>query len=410
VNDLREFWEWALKLEEPWKISDIAYRDVEGEEEVHIYLDVPRRSLVKCPECGMLCKVHDRMKDRTWRDVDMRGMRTFIHADVPRSDCTEHGVRQTNAPWARPGSGFTLLMESMVLSMVRQMPVKTVGDLLHEYPGRIWTLVRVYSKKLVEGLDLSGVRRVAVDEKCFSGRDEFITVFVDIDTGKIIFVAEGKDAAVVKEFRTFLREHRGGSENITDFSCDFGKTFVHAIRKYFPNSRITADCFHLVKLANEALNDTKCGELKLTVNRMRAKYLLLRNPARMTEEDLALKDKICQDNEVLGIAYRLKESLCSVYMMGDAYLAEEHLKGWMRWARMANMYHFVKLAGTVEKHIAHILQWFTSRITNAVMEGTNSMISVIKSRARGFRHVRSLISMCYLVSAQENTDMYGRGV
>ncbi|MDR1954863.1 MAG: hypothetical protein LBP82_02790 [Candidatus Methanoplasma sp.] len=60
MNDLREFWEWALKLEEPWKISDVAYRDVEGEHEVHIYLDVPRRSLVKCPECGMLCKIMDR--------------------------------------------------------------------------------------------------------------------------------------------------------------------------------------------------------------------------------------------------------------------------------------------------------------------------------------------------------------
>jgi transposase len=410
VNDLKEFWEWALKLEEPWKISDVSYRDEDNEQEVHVRLEVPKGLPVKCPECGMLCKVHDRVKDRTWRDVDMRGMKTYIHADVPRTDCPEHGVRMAEVPWARPGSGFTLLMESMIISMVRQMPVKTVGDLIHEYPGRIWTLVRVYSKKLVEGLDLSGVRKVAVDEKCFSGHGSFITVFVDIGTGRVIFVAEGKDAAVMREFKTFLREHGGGPENITDFSCDFSNTYIPAIRTYFPRSKITADRFHLVKLSGTALNETKCGEIKLSVNRMKARYLLLRNPSKMSAEDLLLKDKICQDNEVLGIAYRLKESLCSVYMMDDVYPAEEHLKSWIRWARMTDLYHFVKLAGTVEKHMAHILQWFTSRITNAVAEGTNSMISVIKSRARGFKHVHSLISMCYLVSAQEKTDMYGRGV
>lgn len=410
VNELERFWTELLEIEGPWKVSDVRLEEEDGSKEVHIRLEVPKGSLVKCPECGTLCKVHDRVKDRTWRDTDTAGRRTYVHADVPRADCPEHGVKRIDIPWARPGSGFTLLMESMIMAMVRQMPVKTVGDMIGEYPGRIWTLVRVYSKKLVDGLDLSGVFRVAVDEKCFSGRDSFITVFVDIGTGRIIYVAEGKDSSAVFSFRQFLEEHGGKRENITDFSCDFGNTFVSAVRKYFPSSKITADRFHLIKMANTALNDTKCGELRLTVNRMKAKYLLLRNPSKMSPEDLLLKDKICRDNEVLGIAYRLKESLCSVYFLDDAYSAEEHLKGWMRWAKMTGLYHFIKLAGTVEKHIAHILQWFNSRITNAVMEGTNSMISVIKSRARGYKHASSLISMCYLVSAQENTDMYGRGV
>jgi len=407
---LEEFWELALEPADPWKVTDVGYRDAEGEREVHIRLDVPYGSLVGCPECGALCKVHDRTKDRTWRDLDFRGMRTYIHADVPRSDCPDHGVKQISIPWARQGSGFTLLMESMIMSMVRQMPVKTVGDLIREHPGRVWTLVRVYSKKLRDSLDLSEVRRVGVDEKCFSGRDEFITVFADADTGRIIFAVQGKDSAAIKAFKDFLKEHGGKNENITDFSCDFGNTFIAGIRKYFPTARITGDRFHLIKLANTALNDTKCGELKLSVNRMRAKYLLLRNPAKMSEDDLALKDKICQDNEVLGIAYRLKESLCSLYLLEDPYSAEEHLFSWMRWARNTRLYHFVKLADTVEKHMAHILQWFASRLTNALMEGTNSLISVIKSRARGFKHPQSLISMCYLVSAQEKTDLYGRGV
>ena len=116
-------------------------------------------------------------------------------------------------------------------------------------------------------------------------------------------------------------------------------------------------------------------------------------------------EKICQDNEVLGLAFRPSESLCSVYSFNNVYTAEQHLKGWIKWAKEAGLPHFKRLAKTVEKHIAHILQWFSSRLTNALMEGTNSLISVIKSRARGFRHTESPISMRYMVSAQEKTDL-----
>lgn len=114
---------------------------------------------------------------------------------------------------------------------------------------------------------------------------------------------------------------------------------------------------------------------------------------------------MCQDNEVLGIAFRLKEPLCSVYSLDDADMALAHIKGWLEWARMAKLRPFARLADTVEKNLAHILAWFVSRLNNAVMEGTNSMISVIKSRTRGFRDVQNLIAMCYIVSAQERTDM-----
>lgn len=410
MRDLYDFIENILDIEDPWKVTDTYVEGEGADKEIHTRVEVPFGSDVRCPECGIFCKVHDRLRDRTWRNVDAFGLRTYVHAKVPRADCPEHGVRQIDVPWARDNSRFTLLMESMIVSMVRQMPVKTVGDMIGEYDGRVWTVVRAYSDRLTEDLDLSGVRRVGVDEKSFSGRDSYISVFVDVDTGRIIFVTEGKDSLTIREFRDFLKGHGGSVKGISDFSCDFGSAFISGIRKYFRSSKITGDRFHLVKMANKALNDTKCGELKLAVNRMKAKYLLMRNPKNMSEEETAIRDRICQDNEVLGIAFRLKESLCSVYFMGDAYLAEEHLKGWIRWARMTKMYHFVKLADTVEKHIAHILQWFSSRLTNAVLEGTNSMISQIKNRARGFHKVESLISMCYLVSAQEKTDLYGRSM
>ena len=317
-------------------------------------------------------------------------------------------MKQIEVPCARPGTHFTLQMESFMISMIRQMPASTMATMMHNPAPKFWRVMRMYADRLKAGLDLSAVRREGIDEKCWSGYDGLITVFVDMDMNRIIYATEGKDGDSVKRFKDFLREHGGSHQNIADFSTDFGAAYIADVRKYFPGSKITVDRFHLEKMANQALNDTKCGELKLVVNRMKVRYLLARRQDRLSEADLALREQICQDNEVLGIAFRLKESLCLVYEMDDAYMAADHLTDWIRWARLTKMRHFVTLADTVERHLPHILQWFTSRLSNAVLEGTNSLIAEIKRRARGFSDVENLISMCYLVSAQEKTDMYGR--
>ena len=409
MTSLEDFMAEHIGLREPWVVEEVySSRGPDGLLEDHIRVGIPMGMRVACPVCGRMCAVHDRPNDRTWRELDTIGRRTYVHARVPRADCPSCGVRQVETPWARPGSHFTLQMESFMVSMVRQMPVSTLARMMHEPAPKVWRVVRTYADRLVERLDLSEVRRVGIDEKCWSGYDGYITVFVDMDTNRIIFVTEGKDGDTVKRFKDFLRAHGGSHHRVTDFGTDFGAAYIAAVRKYFPGAKVTVDRFHLVKLANQALNDTKCGELKLEVNRMKVRYLLARRRDRLSEADLALRERICQDNEVLGIAFRLKESLCLVYEMDDAYMAADHLTDWIRWARLTKLRHFVTLADTVERNIAHILQWFTSRLSNAVLEGTNSLIAEIKRRARGFSDVENLISMCYLVSAQERTDMYGR--
>ena len=358
MTSLEDFMAEHIGLREPWVVED------------HIRVGIPMGMRVACPVCGRMCAVHDRPNDRTWRELDTIGRRTYVHARVPRADCPSCGVRQVETPWARPGSHCTLQMESFMVSMVRQMPVSTLARMMHEPAPKVWRVVRTYADRLVDRLDLSEVRRVGIDEKCWSGYDGYITVFVDMDTNRIIFVTEGKDGDTVKRFKDFLRAHGGSHHRVTDFSTDFGAAYIAAVRKYFPGAKVTVDRFHLVKLANQALNDTKCGELKLEVNRMKVRYLLARRRDRLSEADLALRERICQDNEVLGIAFRLKESLCLVYEMDDAYMAADHLTDWIRWARLTKLRHFVTLADTVERNIAHILQWFTSRLSNAVLEGT----------------------------------------
>lgn len=397
-----------LGLVPPWKATEFwSEPNARGELDDHLRVEVPPGSCMPCPQCGRMCRIHDRTPERTWRSLDVVSRRLYIHARIPRTDCPDCGVRRADVPWARPHSHFTLSMESMIMAMCREMAVSTAAALIHEDANRIWRLVRHSARKLVEGMDLSHVTAVGVDEKCFSGHDAFVTVFADIVRHRVLFVTPGKGSGAVGEFRDFLTEHGGRAANIADFTCDFGAAYVSGIGRYFKRARITFDRFHLVKLANDAMNDVNFGKMKLAVNRMKVKYMMARNSGSLTDGEKELRDRICEDNEELGHAYRLKESLVSVYSMGDADIARDHLLGWVSWAGRSGFRPFARLAKTVEANIEGILRWFSTGMSNALLEGTNSLISLIKRRARGFKRVENLIAVCYLTGARGKVDLYG---
>ena len=159
-----------------------------------------------CPECGKAdCPVHDTVK-KTWRHLNFFQHQAFLHARVARIDCSDCGVRLVNVPWARPGSGFTLLFEAFVMTLVTGMPVAAATRLVGEHDTRLWRVVQHYVEMAVARMDLSDLRRVAIDETAKGGQD-YITLFVDIDARKVVYVAEGNDADTVARFADHVDDH-----------------------------------------------------------------------------------------------------------------------------------------------------------------------------------------------------------
>jgi transposase len=98
----------ALGLSAPWRVRRTEF---DGER-LDLYLDFPRGARFPCPakDCAQgACVVHD-TTDKTWRHMDFFQYKAFLHARLPRVVCPEHGVRQVSVSWARPGSGFTMLL------------------------------------------------------------------------------------------------------------------------------------------------------------------------------------------------------------------------------------------------------------------------------------------------------------
>jgi len=155
--------------------------NVEGSR-LDLYLEFDRgaRSPVLPRACAHdACPVQD-TADKTWRHLDFFQHKALSHARLPRVRCPEHGVRQISVSWARPGSGFTLLFEALVLTFAKAMPVAKVAAVTREHDTRIWRVLEHHVHAARDQEDFSGVRTVGMDETSAAKGQDYVSLFADL--------------------------------------------------------------------------------------------------------------------------------------------------------------------------------------------------------------------------------------
>jgi transposase len=198
----------ALGLSGSWRVMRSEF-DVEAAQ-LDLYLDFDRGARFGCPAKGCAqgcCPVHDTV-EKTWRHLDFFQHKAYLHR-LPRVRCPEHGVRQVSVPWPRPGSGFTLLFEALVLSFAAAMPMARVGAMTREHDTRIWRIVEHHVHAARDQLGCTGLTRVGMDETAAAKGQDYISVFADLDARRVVFATEGRSAETVARFAADLAEHGG---------------------------------------------------------------------------------------------------------------------------------------------------------------------------------------------------------
>ena len=276
----------ALGLQSPWRVEDVQF-DAEAKE-LHLHMGFERGSRFACPVCAAACKAYDR-NPRVWRHLNFFEHKSFLHADLPRVECHTCGVKVVEVPWARPSSGFTLLFEALVLVLGKNMPVSAVARLVKENDTRLWRILEHYVDTAREEVDMSQVTRIGVDETSWKAGHRYVTLFTDVDERKVLFVTEGKDAQCVADFREDLSDHKGEPEQIESVCMDLSPAFQSGVSKQFPQAQQIFDRFHVVKLANEALDSIRRQEVKTNDDLKQTRYLWLSHPDKLTP---AKKEKL----------------------------------------------------------------------------------------------------------------------
>lgn len=157
----------ALGLQAPWIVEDIRFEPEQGE--IHFDLACQGQRL-SCPACGAEDQlIHDRPK-RSWQHLHFFQYRAYLHAGVPRVKCAGCGkVTQVPVPWARPGSGFTLLLDALVLTLARKLPIRQIALLLGVGEKRIQQAITVHVEAARARESYAEVSQLGVDEKHVGG-------------------------------------------------------------------------------------------------------------------------------------------------------------------------------------------------------------------------------------------------
>jgi transposase len=250
--------------------------------------------------------------------------------------------------------------------------------------------------------DDSEVSRVGIDETAARRGHDYISLFVDLDGPRVLFATEGRSASTVGAFARDLEVHGGDSAAVTEVCSDMSPAFIKGIGESLPNASITFDKFHVKKIITEAVDKTRRAERVEFPELKGMRYALLRNEETMNDEQLAFVSALLLRKSTMKTAraVHLRLSFDDFYSIRSPRAARLYLTRWCNWAVRSRVPAMANAAKTMRRHFDGVLRWFTSKITNGVLEGINSLIQAAKAKARGYRSTRNLVTMAYLIAGR----------
>lgn len=393
--DANLLFERALGLGNGWKVVKSEMNV--AERRLRLWLDFEVGVQFACPQCEQWCPVHDTV-EKKWRHLDFWQHRTELNARVPRIKCEAHGVLQTPVPWARPGSGFTLMLEAIILLLCQEMTVSAAASHLGENDTRLWRVLDHYVMEAHRKKDWSQVTRIMVDETSARRGHRYVTVVLDADSHDLLLLVEGRSSEAIAEFARAMPAHQACPEQITHAVMDMSPAYIAGAEKAFPKARIVFDLFHIMKLAGEALDEVRKNLRKQGADLFGGLWALRGNVWTRSEEQQLLRQQLCRSYPKLGRAMTLRDTLQDVLAAEDVC----SLHWWLGWATRSRLEPFRKLARTIKDHFQGILAYLETRLTNAAIEAVNGILQMAKRMARGFRNFHYFRLAAYLKAGHLN--------
>jgi transposase len=237
---------------------------------------------------------------------------------------------------------------------------------------------------------LKHLRHIAIDEIAIGKGHRYLTIVLDLESGAVVFVGDGKGADALKPFWKRLRSSRAKIEAV---AMDMSAAYRQAVSTYLPNAKIVFDRFHVMKLFNEKLSNLRRALYREATDMMQKQVLkgtrwLLRKASENLDEEKDEKSRLEEAlalNKSLATAYYLKEELRQFWEQPGKKFATLFLNGWLKRAEASGIKMLQQMAKTLAAHRSGLLAYYDVMITSGPLEGTNNKIKTMKRQAYGFR-------------------------
>ena len=374
-----------------WGMVGYDYLSTKYERGAMIFSVEPRDKTVCCPECGRTDVVCRGAKVRQFRSLPIGMKPVFIESKVQRVWCPVCDfVRQVNLRFADPRVTYTRPLERYALDLLRSMTILDVARHL----GMSWDTIKDIQKRDLQARysrpKLRNIRLLAIDEIAVAKGHRYLTVVMDLESGCVVFVGDGKGADALVPFWPRLARSRA---RIRAVAIDMSQAYIDAVTTNLPTAAIVFDHFHVVKLLNEKLTDLRRELYREATDKLQkevlkgTRWLLLKNPDNLDDErgERQRLAEALRINQPLATAYYLKEDLREIWKQGTQAAAKKLLNAWIGKAEASGISILMKFARTLEIHRYGILAYYQHRISTGPLEGMNNKIKTMKRQAYGFR-------------------------
>lgn len=346
---------------------------------------------LKCSNCGSREVIRRGKVDRRFRALPIGRKPVWIVMGIQRVLCLSCGlIRQVKLRFADPRRSYTKTFERYALDLSRNMTILDVARHL----GVSWDVIKEIQKRYLKRHylrpKLKALKQIAIDEITIGRGHQYLTIVLDLKTGAVVFVGEGKGSEALLPFWKRLRCSKA---KIQAVAMDISPAYIHAAKENLPEASIVFDHFHVVKMFNDKLDELRRklyrdAETALQKRGLKGtRWLLLKSPTKLDEsrdEPQRLKEAL-ELNHPLAIAYYLKEDLRQLWLQDNKTEAETFLDDWISQAESSQVSILIKFARTLSEHREGLLAYYDFPISNAPLEGTNNKIKTMKRQAYGFR-------------------------
>ncbi len=350
-----------------------------------------RRHTYRCSRCGARDVLPHGHEERAFRALPIGGRPVRILFPIPRVECPHCGVtRQVPLSFADTRRSYTRSFERYALELSRRMTIQDVANHLQVS----WDVIKDMQKRDLQHRyrkpRLGKLKQIAIDEISIGKGHRYLTVVLNLETGAVVFVGDGKGADALVPFWKRLKAARATIEAV---ATDMSAAYIQAVRDHLGNAIHVFDHFHVIKLFNEKLSDFRRELHREATDQMHkevlkgTRWLLLKNPENLDPQrkEREWLEEALRMNQPLATVYYMKEDLRQIWGQPDKATAARVLDDWIRRAEASCIKVLQKFAGTLAMYRSGVLAYYDCRISTGPLEGTNNKIKTMQRQAYGFR-------------------------
>ena len=386
-----------------FSIIDVKEWLAEGRIEVYLERssEAPPASCYRCGSCLSVARGKHRMKIE---GMPILGLRTYFIFWREKRHCPGcKKVRSEKIEFIAAETPHLTMDYAWWLGRLCEIAaVSRVAELMNQDNMTVWRLDLARMKRMLSHYRIPEVRKISVDEvyarrkekyEGESRNERFFTVISDLDTGRVVWVSESRDKKALDEFFLLIGEE--ACRQIEVVAADQHDAYAASVKEYCPQATLVWDRFHVMKIFEEAVNETRMmlhaeqakGSDLSRLSRGKFRFLFLKKASRRTEEERTHIDDVLRENAGFAKLELIKERMMTFFYESDEVSAKKVFEEVGDWIFQMGFKPLMKWHSTLEKGWDTLKNYFRYRCTSALSEGQNNVIKMLKRRAFGYRNM-----------------------